>query len=254
MRALLRFEAAGKQYPSGTGVGLTEHILGRRNPRRWALSPLDLEVTRGKSIAILGRNGSGKSTLLGLAAGTISPTSGRVERLTDPTLLFQIGTSFDEELSGAENARLELLMRGLSGRTLRDRIQVAREFSDIDDAWDEPYRTYSSGMRVRLAMAAALADPGPLLLVDEILAVGDSEFVTKCLDHFRSLRRQGASLLFVTHSETLAESLGDEAIVLEAGSEVTRGSLDDCLAAYATMTGVERLPAILPDAINSPAT
>ena len=250
MTDLLRLEGAGKQYPSGSGVGLMTRLLRRKNTRHWALAPLDLVVTRGKSIAILGRNGSGKSTLLGIAAGTITATSGRVERLTDPTLLFQIGTSFDEELSGAENARLELLMRGLSGRLLGDRLEVAREFSGIGDAWDEPYRIYSSGMRARVAMAAALADPGPLLLIDEILAVGDVAFVAACIEHFRSLRRKGTSLLFVTHDVNLATALGDEGIVLDGGLQVTSGPLDECLNVYRSMIGVEPPPTIAGTVLN----
>jgi lipopolysaccharide transport system ATP-binding protein len=210
---------------------------------------LDLTVTRGKSIAILGTNGSGKSTLLGIAAGTITPTVGAVHRMTDPTLLFQIGTSFDEELSGAENTRLELLLLGLSGKTLRHRVDSAREFSGVDQAWDEPLRTYSAGMRARIAMAAALADPGPLLLIDEILAVGDVAFVAKCIDHFRELRRRGTALLFVTHDVNLAENLGDEALVLDRGIEAARGSFDECLAAYQIRLGVEPRPPVAGDVL-----
>lgn len=235
MSLLLRMAGVGKQYPSGSEIGLKTRLLRRRSDRPWALAPLDLEVTSGQSVAILGRNGSGKSTLLGIAAGTIAPTVGRVDRRVDPTLLFQVGTAFDEELSGAENARLELLLRGLSGRALKSCVAAAREFSGIEDAWEEPLRTYSTGMRMRVAMAAALADPGPLLLVDEVLAVGDAAFVTTCIDHFRALRRSGTSLLFVTHSVDLAASLADESIILEHGQTVARGSIADGLATYSAM-------------------
>jgi lipopolysaccharide transport system ATP-binding protein len=235
MTVLIRLAGVGKQYPSGSALGLTARLRGNRSDRPWALAPLDLEVVSGESVAILGRNGSGKSTLLGIAAGTIAPTVGRVDRRVDPTLLFQVGTSFDEELSGAENARLELLLRGLSGRGLELRIAEAREFSGIEDAWEEPLRTYSTGMRMRVAMAAALADPGPLLLVDEILAVGDAAFIATCLDHFRTLRRSGTSLLFVTHTVSLASSLADESIILDHGDTVARGSIADGLAAYSAI-------------------
>jgi lipopolysaccharide transport system ATP-binding protein len=236
MTILLRMAGVGKQYPSGSAVGLSARLFRRPNDRPWALAPLDLEITSGESVAILGRNGSGKSTLLGIAAGTIAPTVGRVDRRVDPTLLFQVGTAFDEELSGAENARLELLLRGLSGRVLRSCLTDAHEFSGIEEAWEEPLRTYSTGMRMRVALAAALADPGPLLLVDEILAVGDAEFVTKCLDHFRALRRSGTSLVFVTHSVDLAASLADQSIVLDHGQVVARGTIAEGLAAYAGTT------------------
>jgi len=237
MTVLIRLAGVGKQYPSGSAVGLAARLRGNRGARPWALAPLDLEVVSGESVAILGRNGSGKSTLLGIAAGTIAPTVGRVDRCVDPTLLFQVGTSFDEELSGAENARLELLLRGLSGRVLELRIAEAREFSGIENAWEEPLRTYSTGMRMRVAMAAALADPGPLLLVDEILAVGDAAFIATCLDHFRTLRRSGTSLLFVTHTVSLAASLADESIILDHGQTVARGSIADGLAAYSAILG-----------------
>jgi lipopolysaccharide transport system ATP-binding protein len=237
MTVLIRLAGVGKQYPSGSAVGLAGRLRGGRSDRPWALAPLDLELVSGESVAVLGRNGSGKSTLLGIAAGTIAPTVGRVDRRVDPTLLFQVGTSFDEELSGAENARLELLLRGLNGRVLELRIAEAREFSGIEDAWEEPLRTYSTGMRMRVAMAAALADPGPLLLVDEILAVGDAAFIATCLDHFRTLRRSGTSLLFVTHTVSLASSLADESIILDHGETVARGSIADGLAAYSAILG-----------------
>jgi ABC-type polysaccharide/polyol phosphate transport system ATPase subunit len=216
---------------------LTRRHSGRVD-RPWALAPLDLTVRTGQSVAILGRNGSGKSTLLGLCAGTLAPTVGRVERHVDPTLLFQVGTSFDDELSGAENARLELLLRGLGGRELRRRLEEAREFSGIEAAWEEPLRTYSAGMRARLALAAALADPGPLLLIDEILAVGDVAFVAKCIDHFKVLRAAGVSLIFVSHDAALAQSLADEALVLDHGRHVAMGPIEAGLAAYSALAGV----------------
>lgn len=234
--SLVSLLGVGKQYPSGSEVGLASRLRGRRSGRPWALSGINLEVTAGKSIAILGRNGSGKSTLLGIAAGTIAPTVGRVAREVDPTLLFQVGTAFDEELSGAENARLELLMRGVGGSMLKRRLGEAREFAEIDEAWDEPLRTYSSGMRARIALAAALADPGPLLLVDEILAVGDAAFVAKCLNAFRELREAGAAILFVSHDARLVRALADEAMVLDHGRVASIGSTEDALAAYATLT------------------
>jgi lipopolysaccharide transport system ATP-binding protein len=227
----------GKQYPSGTQIGLRSRLFGGRNERKWALMPVDVDVAAGQSIALMGRNGSGKSTLLGIAAGTISPTVGDVVRTVDPTLLFQVGTAFDDELSGAENARLELLLRGVNGRALKLRLAEAREFSEIEDAWEEPLRTYSSGMRARTALAAALADPGPLLLVDEILAVGDAAFVAKCIEHFRMLRAAGTSLVFVSHDVHLANALADEAIVLDHGRMIAAGSLQTSLTAYTTVAG-----------------
>jgi lipopolysaccharide transport system ATP-binding protein len=237
---LARLAGVGKQYPSGSDVGVLARLSRRAKERPWALQPLDLEIRTGQCIAILGRNGSGKSTLLGVTAGTIAPTVGKVERNVDPTLLFQVGTSFDEELSGAENARLELLLRGLSGDSLKRRIAEAREFSEIEDAWDEPLRTYSAGMRARLALSAALADPGPLLLVDEILAVGDAGFVAKCIDHFRGLRDAGTSILFVSHNAQLAELLADDAIVLDHGRTLAHGTVQEGVAAYAEVMGLPR--------------
>ena len=237
MTLLVRLSGVGKQYPGGSDIGLRARHPRTRSDRPWALSALDLDVSSGQSVAILGRNGSGKSTLLGIAAGTISPTIGRVDRRVDPTLLFQVGTAFDEELSGAENARLELLLRGLTGRTLQTCLAEAREFSEIEDAWEEPLRTYSTGMRMRTALAAALADPGPLLLVDEILSVGDAAFVAKCRDHFKSLRSAGHPSCSCHMTPRLAESLADEAIVLDHGRTIARGSLASAVDAYAQITG-----------------
>jgi ABC-type polysaccharide/polyol phosphate transport system ATPase subunit len=183
--------------------------------------------------------------------GTVSPTDGLVNRRIDPTLLLVAGTEFDEELYGAENARLELLLRGLSGRSLQVKLEEAQEFSDIEDAWNEPLRTYSSGMRARLALAAALADHGPLLLVDEILAVGDGPFVNKCVDRFRELRSSGTALVFVSHSLGLARSLADEAIVLDHGHTLEMGSIEAGLDAYAKITGVPTAPSPIPRAETS---
>lgn len=239
---LARLVGAGKQYPSGSAVGLKARLFGHGD-RPWALSPIDVTITAGQSIAILGRNGSGKSTLLGIIGGTVSPSVGKVERSVDPTLLFQVGTAFDEELSGAENARLELLLRGLGGARLKTSLQYAREFSEIEEAWDEPLRTYSAGMRAKLAMSAALADHGPLLLVDEILAVGDVAFVAKCIDRFRQLRAAGTSIVFVSHNAQFAQALADQAIVLDRGRSVATGTIAAGLAAYSELTGVKLSPA-----------
>lgn len=240
MALLVRLTGVGKQYPSGSDVGLRSRLVRRRNDRPWALASLDLEIGTGQSVAIMGRNGSGKSTLLGITAGTIAPTKGLVERRVDPTLLFTVGTAFDEELSGAENARLELLLRGVTGRNLKLRLAQAREFAEIEDAWEEPLRTYSSGMRARTALAAALADPGPLLLVDEILSVGDVGFVAKCIEYFKGLRSRGTSILFVSHDAKLAESLADQAVVLDHGHVIARGSIQEATAAYSGIIGGAR--------------
>lgn len=236
MRDLVAISGVGKQYPRGSESGISARLGWRRSDRPWALAPLDLRVQSGESLGILGRNGSGKSTLLGIIAGTIAPTVGTVVRAVDPTLLFQLGTAFDEELSGAENARLELLLRGLGKAALRRCLDAAREFAEIDDAWDEPLRTYSSGMRARLALAAALADPGPLMLVDEILAVGDAAFVAKCLDRFKELRSRGATILFVSHDPRLVMALADEAILLDHGRVATTGQVEDVLTAYGDLS------------------
>lgn len=237
MSLLVKLSQVGKRYPGGADNLFTSRF-SRHPDRPWALAPIDLTVQAGQSVAILGRNGSGKSTLLGMCAGTIAPTVGQIDRRVDPTLLFQVGTSFDDELSGAENARLELLLRGVSGRVLQRMLSEAREFSGIEAAWDEPLRTYSAGMRARLALAAALANPGPLLLIDEILAVGDVAFVAQCIDHFKALRASGVSLVFVSHNAQLAHSLADEAIVLDHGRTLAMGSIEDGLAAYSAVTGI----------------
>lgn len=233
---LLELAGAGKQYPSGSAVGV-KVLLGRTpNTRQWALQPLDLVVREGAALALLGRNGSGKSTLLGLAAGTLTPTAGSVRRAVDPTLLFQVGTSFDGELSGAENVRLDLLLRGLDGRALEHALGEAREIAGIGEAWDEPLRTYSAGMRARIAMGAALSESGRLLLIDEILAVSDQSFVEECVERLKALTATGVALVFVTHDPELAAALGREALVLDAGRVVARGTIGEGLTAYEALS------------------
>lgn len=232
MSALLTLRGVGKQYPAGSAVALREALRRGPSTRPWALQPLDLSVEKGARLALLGRNGSGKSTLLGLAAGTVSPTAGVVRRAVDPTLLFQVGTSFDEELSGSENIRLDLLLRGLGGARLERAAAAAAEIAGIGEALEEPMRTYSAGMRARLAMGAALADPTDLLLIDEILAVSDAAFVEQCVELLRGLSERGVALVFVTHDAQLAATLGEQSLVLDAGAVVERGGIDEGLKAY----------------------
>ena len=145
---------------------------------------------------------------------------------------FQVGTSFDWELSGAENVRLDLLLRGLDGRALERALDEAREIAGIGDAWEEPLRTYSAGMKARIAMGAALAEAGQLLLIDEILAVSDQSFVEECIARLKASTAKGVALVFVTHDISLASALGRESVVLDAGRVVTRGGIDEGLKAY----------------------
>jgi ABC-type polysaccharide/polyol phosphate transport system ATPase subunit len=202
-----------------------------------ALRGVSFSVPTGATFGIIGRNGSGKSTMLKLVAGITKPTSGSVDVRGRISALIELGAGFHPEISGRENVFINGIMLGLSKREISRRFDEIVEFAELRDFIEAPVKTYSSGMYMRLGFAVAIHVDPDVLLVDEVLAVGDEAFTHKCLDKFGELRRRGKTILLVTHSLNLVERLCDEALWLDTGR--TRALGDPLRVVGAYLTDVE---------------
>jgi ABC-type polysaccharide/polyol phosphate transport system ATPase subunit len=189
-----------------------------------ALKGVTFDVPAGKTFGVIGRNGSGKSTLLKLIAGIGKPTAGQVRVNGRVSALIELGAGFHPEISGRENVFINGMMLGLSKREVADRFDEIVRFAELEQFIDAPVKTYSSGMYMRLGFAVAINVNPDVLLVDEVLAVGDETFTHKCLDKFSEFRRRGRTVLLVTHSLDMVRRFCDEALWLDAG--VTRAQGD----------------------------
>ena len=178
-----------------------------------AVENVSFNVAAGSTVAMIGPNGSGKSTLLKLVAGVLKPTSGRIVVQGRTAALLELGTGFHPEVSGRENAIINGMMLGLTRREIERKLPEIARFAEIGEFIEAPVKTYSSGMYARLAFAVAFAVEPDVLLVDEILAVGDEAFGNKCLDRFHDFKRRGKTIVFVTHGLTLAENLADTVLL-----------------------------------------
>lgn len=209
-----------------------ERSRGSRSGPGHALEPFDLSLDRGSSIGIIGRNGAGKSSLLRILAGVARPSTGRVEVAGTRRSLLDLGAGMIEELSGRRNALLQLGLDGLDAPACERAWRRIHEFSGLGRFADAPLRTYSAGMRVRLAYAVAVATPCDLLIADEVLAVGDEEFQRRCSHHVRDFLREGGSLVLASHNLYHVEKLCREAIWLDEGGVRARGAAREVTAAY----------------------
>jgi ABC-type polysaccharide/polyol phosphate transport system ATPase subunit len=210
----------------------------RSDERFTALDGVSFTVGEGRTFGILGRNGSGKSTLLKLVAGITKPTSGTVKVRGRISALIELGAGFHPEISGRENVFINGIMLGLSKREIGRRFDEIVDFAELQDSIDAPVKTYSSGMYMRLGFAVAIHVDPDVLLIDEVLAVGDQAFTAKCLDKFGEFRRRGRTILLVTHSLDLIERFCDEALWLDAGHVKAIGDPRRVVGAY--LTDVER--------------
>jgi ABC-type polysaccharide/polyol phosphate transport system ATPase subunit len=197
-----------------------------------ALDGVNLEVGRGETVAVIGPNGSGKSTLLKLVAGILRPTSGTVELSGRVTALIELGAGFHPEISGRDNAIVNGMMLGLSRAEIQAKLDGIVEFSGIGAFIDQPVKTYSSGMYVRLGFAVAVAVDPEVLVVDEILAVGDESFAHRCLDRISRLQRNGTAILLVSHDLALVKQLAQRAMYLRAGRPVLTGGAEAVVERY----------------------
>jgi ABC-type polysaccharide/polyol phosphate transport system ATPase subunit len=199
-----------------------------------AIQDVSFTVPAGRTLGVIGRNGSGKSTLLKLVAGITKPTSGTVTVNGRISALIELGAGFHPEISGRENVFINGIMLGLSRREVARRFEEIVEFAEMQDFIDAPVKTYSSGMYMRLGFAVAIHVDPDVLLVDEVLAVGDEGFTHKCLDKFAEFKRRGKTILLVTHSLGLVERFCDEALWLDGGGMQGIGDPKRIVGAYIT--------------------
>lgn len=238
MSERIRFEDVSKAYPRWGGRTLRE-ALDRRLPgllgggeQRWVLRDVSFSVARGEFVGVIGLNGAGKSTLLRLAAGLTSPTRGRVLLPEDTAAILNLGDLFDPALAGRENAMTTALAAGLSARRARALMPQIVTFAELEGFEDAPLRTYSDGMRLRLAFGVLAQLAPDALLLDEVIAVGDVRFREKCLEYVRARCADGAGVLFASHSlDEVARECG-KAVWLEAGGVRAVGEAEAVVAAY----------------------
>jgi ABC-2 type transport system ATP-binding protein len=214
---------------------LKETALRRRRTHStelWAVRDIDLEVAPGEAIGIIGQNGSGKSTLLKLLAGIIPPHRGTVEIAGTVASMLELGAGFHPDFTGRENVYMNASIHGLSEGDVDDRLDDIVSFAEIDEFIDMPVRTYSSGMSMRLAFSISSYVQPQVLLLDEVLAVGDEAFQRKCFGRIFEFRRNGGTLVFVSHDPGAVERVCDRAVLLVDGRVVDDGSTADVLATY----------------------
>jgi ABC-type polysaccharide/polyol phosphate transport system ATPase subunit len=215
----------GKRYvkyeDTPTLLGGTMRLAGRsRRSQLWALRDIDLEVPRGSCVGVIGRNGSGKSTLLRMLAGVTAPTTGRVAVHGQVAPLISVGVGFHPELTGRENVYLNGMILGMSRREVDLRFDEILDFAEIAGFIDTPVKFYSSGMFVRLGFAVAVASAPDVLLVDEVLAVGDVAFQMKCFDRMQEIRESGTTIVVVSHNLNAVRRLCERTAVLHNGALV----------------------------------
>lgn len=198
----------------------------------WALSQISLNVARGETLGILGRNGSGKSTLLQIIAGTLAPTGGEVCVHGRVSALLELGSGFNPEFTGRQNVFFNGRILGLSQQEIQEKLDAIIEFADIGDFLDQPVKTYSSGMFVRLAFAVAINVEPQILIVDEALAVGDIFFQQKCFKYLSDLKAKGVSIILVSHDTQAIVNLCDRALILQNGALIYEGKPSDAAAKY----------------------
>jgi len=236
VRKTYRKYSRRRQFATLKSAILSGSMVGDLNPAETfnALNGVSFEVPAGSTFGIVGRNGSGKSTMLKLVAGITKPTSGRVTVAGRISALIELGAGFHPEISGRENVFINGIMLGLSKREITRRFDEIVEFAEMKDFIDAPVKTYSSGMYVRLGFAVAIHVDPDVLLVDEVLAVGDEAFSHRCLDKFAELRRRGKTILLVTHQLSLVERFCDTALWLDDGKSRGIGDPRRVVAAYIT--------------------
>jgi len=232
----VRLEGVGKRFRQVNDSGLLLKrlmSLGRGKVQEiWALSDVDLVVDQGESVGVIGRNGSGKTTMLKLIAGVSAPTAGRVRVLGSIAPLIGVGVGFDLELTGRENVFANGRILGMSPGRLRQEFDDIVAFSELEDFIDVPVKFYSTGMFLRLAFAVAIHVEPDVLLVDEVLAVGDIAFQAKCMERMQYLRKAGTTIVVVTHSPATLHRMCERSLLLSYGRVVFDGPIDRALSAY----------------------
>lgn len=201
-------------------------------PRFWALEEVNMKLERGQRLGVIGRNGAGKSTLLRVLAGILKPDRGRISRQPATCQLLSLALGFLPHLSGRDNAILSGLLLGLRRREIMGRLSAIREFAELGDFFDEPISSYSTGMSMRLGFSVAMQVEPDILLIDEVMAVGDSAFQEKSGAALRERIDDGTTVVFVSHGDEKVREVCDSALWIENGRSVRYGSVDEVLKAY----------------------
>jgi lipopolysaccharide transport system ATP-binding protein len=198
----------------------------------WALKDVSFEIKKGETVGIIGRNGSGKSTLLQMICGTLTPTSGEIQTNGRIAALLELGSGFNPEFTGRENVYMNAVILGLSLKEVEERFDDIAAFADIGEFIEQPVKTYSSGMFVRLAFAVNILSSPDIMIVDEALAVGDMNFQAKCMTALTRIQDNGAAVLFVSHDVGAVKSLCSRGIYLERGTVKIMGNAPDVAEEY----------------------
>lgn len=276
---VIRVRGVSKQYQLGqVGTGTLSHdinrlwhrIRGKEDPYLkigdindrsiksnsnyvWALKDISFSVERGEVMGIIGKNGAGKSTLLKLLSRTTMPTTGRIAMKGRVASLLEVGTGFNPELTGRENIYLNGAILGMTKREINARLDEIIEFSGVERYIDTPVKRYSSGMHVRLGFAVAAHLEPDILIVDEVLAVGDVEFQKKCLGKMQEVsNKEGRTILFVSHNMTAIKNLCNRAIILQNGTLVADGECEMMVKQYGSVVVDKRSKISFDDPISAP--
>lgn len=203
-----------------------------KKEKREVLKGINLKIRKGEAVALIGINGSGKSTLLKLMTKIIYPTKGKIITNGKLTSLLELGAGFHPDFSGRENIYFNASIFGLTRKEIDQRMEQIIEFSELKDYIDNPVRTYSSGMYMRLAFSVAINVDADILLIDEILSVGDQHFQEKCFNKMNELKKEGKTMVFVTHSMESVKQLCDRAVWLHKGVIKMDGNTEEVVAEY----------------------
>ncbi len=257
----LRFDGVRKSFKWSNRKGrwdtikgaLFHHRLTKKAPvprsEHVALDNISLHIEPGEVFAVIGPNGSGKSTLLKLASSILKPTEGQVSAEGRLTALIELGAGFHPEITGRENVIINGMLLGLKRSEILDRLPEIEEFAAIGEFIDQPVKIYSSGMYVRLGFAVAVTVDPDILLIDEVLAVGDEVFSRRCLDRLARMRRSGVTQILVSHDLDLVAEYADRAVYLKQGNIIDLGPADSVVARYRNDAAGDQLPQVPNEAL-----
>jgi ABC-type polysaccharide/polyol phosphate transport system ATPase subunit len=235
--SVIQFQGVSKSFSRHAGrILLRDRVMhwlsSHQRERYFALKNVSFDLEEGEGLAVVGPNGAGKSTLLGLVAGLAQPDTGTVSVNGRVAALLELGSGFHPDLTGAENVRVNASLIGLGRRRTAELFDEIVEFSGIGEFIREPLRTYSSGMVMRLAFSVAINMDPEVLLVDEVLAVGDAAFQEKCFERVRQFRQAGRTLMCVSHATGMVQEMCDHAIWLDHGELMMAGRIGEVIEAY----------------------
>ena len=221
-----------KYYQKTFKEFLTDRHAKNFNKVFWALKDVSFEVKDGSTLGLLGRNGSGKSTLLKIISGVLTPSNGQITRPVATAALLELGAGFQPDMTGRENIYLNSSILGRSKKDTENAIDDIIDFSGISEFIDTPVKFFSSGMYARLGFSIAIHTDPELLLVDEVLAVGDEPFQKKCLDRIQSMQKEGRTIILVTHDTNTVAQFCDTAVALDHGTVLAKGDTTSVINAY----------------------